>query len=71
MQPSDENWDKAHQGMVWYCESQRSHTTIAQYANYQASSFKESVIEEKEKGTFGSCLSNHSDSDSGSNVSKK
>ncbi|XP_067411338.1 lysine-specific demethylase 6B isoform X2 [Emydura macquarii macquarii] len=47
-QPSDENWDLSGTRQVWPCESSRSHTTIAKYAQYQASSFQESLQEEKE-----------------------
>lgn len=42
-QPSDENWDPQLGRKVWACISHRSHTTIARYAQYQASSFKESL----------------------------
>lgn len=42
-QPSDENWDPQSGRKVWACISHRSHTTIARYAQYQASSFKESL----------------------------
>lgn len=42
-QTSDENWDP-HQGRrSWACLSHRSHTTIAKYAQYQASSFQDSL----------------------------
>ncbi|XP_074839264.1 lysine-specific demethylase 6B [Carettochelys insculpta] len=47
-QPSDENWDLSGTRQVWPCESSRSHTTIAKYAQYQASSFQESLQEDKE-----------------------
>ncbi|XP_073403146.1 lysine-specific demethylase 6B [Dendrobates tinctorius] len=47
-QPSDENWDPSGTRQVWHCESSRSHTTIAKYAQYQASSFQESLQEEKD-----------------------
>ncbi|XP_036623217.1 LOW QUALITY PROTEIN: lysine-specific demethylase 6B [Trichosurus vulpecula] len=47
-QPSDENWDLSGTRQIWPCESSRSHTTIAKYAQYQASSFQESLQEEKE-----------------------
>lgn len=41
-QTSDENTDP--QGRrTWACISHRSHTTIAKYAQYQASSFQESL----------------------------
>ncbi|KAK3567634.1 hypothetical protein QTP86_020425 [Hemibagrus guttatus] len=46
-QPADENWDSTGTGQIWLCESSRSHTTIAKYAQYQASSFQESLQEEK------------------------
>ncbi|XP_041658008.1 lysine (K)-specific demethylase 6B, b [Cheilinus undulatus] len=47
-QPADENWDHSGSLQTWPCESSRSHTTIAKYAQYQASSFQESLQEEKE-----------------------
>uniref|UniRef100_A0A1B8XY64 Lysine-specific demethylase 6B n=1 Tax=Xenopus tropicalis TaxID=8364 RepID=A0A1B8XY64_XENTR len=47
-QPSDENWDPSGTRQIWHCESSRSHTTIAKYAQYQASSFQESLQEDKE-----------------------
>ncbi|XP_056156120.1 lysine-specific demethylase 6B isoform X2 [Lampris incognitus] len=47
-QPADENWDASGTGQTWPCESSRSHTTIAKYAQYQASSFQESLQEEKD-----------------------
>lgn len=43
MQSSDENWDADRRKQVWRCESHRSHTSIARYAQYQASSFQESL----------------------------
>ncbi|XP_018599932.2 lysine-specific demethylase 6B [Scleropages formosus] len=46
-QPADENWDPSGSSQTWPCESSRSHTTIAKYAQYQASSFQESLQEEK------------------------
>lgn len=42
-QAADENWDPTHKEKVWNCTSHRSHTTIAKYAQYQASSFQESL----------------------------
>ncbi|KAJ8247024.1 hypothetical protein GJAV_G00257900 [Gymnothorax javanicus] len=48
-QPTDENWDPTGTRKMWRCESSRSHTTIAKYAQYQASSFQESLREENEK----------------------
>uniref|UniRef100_A0A3Q0S648 Lysine-specific demethylase 6B n=1 Tax=Amphilophus citrinellus TaxID=61819 RepID=A0A3Q0S648_AMPCI len=47
-QPADENWDPSGSTQTWPCESSRSHTTIAKYAQYQASSFQESLEEEKD-----------------------
>ncbi|XP_048839113.1 lysine-specific demethylase 6B-like isoform X4 [Brienomyrus brachyistius] len=49
-QPADENWDPSGSTQTWPCESSRSHTTIAKYAQYQASSFQESLQEEKDVG---------------------
>ncbi|KAL6484961.1 hypothetical protein MHYP_G00070060 [Metynnis hypsauchen] len=48
-QPTDENWDLTGSRKTWRCESSRSHTTISKYAQYQASSFQESLREENEK----------------------
>lgn len=62
-QTSDENWDPVMGRKVWGCISHRSHTTIAKYAQYQASSFQESLKEEREKAQ-GIHTSNLSDSDS-------
>lgn len=42
-QPPDENWDSTQAKRVWACISHRSHTTIAKYAQYQASSFQDSL----------------------------
>lgn len=61
-QPSDENWDPQSGRKVWACISHRSHTTIARYAQYQASSFKDSLKEERDKASGTSY--NLSDSDS-------
>ncbi|KAK0132707.1 Lysine-specific demethylase 6B [Merluccius polli] len=47
-QPADENWDASGSAQTWPCGSSRSHTTIAKYAQYQASSFQDSLQEEKE-----------------------
>ncbi|XP_034943384.1 histone demethylase UTY [Chelonus insularis] len=62
-QTSDENWDPVLSRKVWGCISHRSHTTIAKYAQYQASSFQDSLKEEREK-TQGIHTANLSDSDS-------
>ncbi|KAM9486728.1 lysine-specific demethylase 6A isoform 1-T1 [Clarias gariepinus] len=48
-QPTDENWDITGTRKTWRCESSRSQTTISKYAQYQASSFQESLREENEK----------------------
>ncbi|XP_054976426.1 lysine-specific demethylase 6A isoform X5 [Sorex araneus] len=61
LQPADENWDPTGTKKIWYCESNRSHTTIAKYAQYQASSFQESLREENEKRSHHK---DHSDSES-------
>ncbi|XP_048192693.1 lysine-specific demethylase 6A isoform X8 [Perognathus longimembris pacificus] len=61
LQPADENWDPTGTKKIWHCESNRSHTTIAKYAQYQASSFQESLREENEKRTHHK---DHSDSES-------
>jgi lysine-specific demethylase 6A len=42
-QSADENWDPLHKEQVWGCVSHRSHTTISKYAQYQASSFQDSL----------------------------
>lgn len=42
-QSPDENWDTTQGKRVWACISHRSHTTIAKYAQYQASSFQDSL----------------------------
>lgn len=42
-QSSDENWDQSMKSKVWACISHRSHTTIAKYAQYQASSFSDKI----------------------------
>ncbi|XP_076872078.1 lysine (K)-specific demethylase 6A, like isoform X2 [Brachyhypopomus gauderio] len=48
-QPADENWDASGTQKQWRCESSRSLTTIAKYAQYQAASFQESLREENER----------------------
>ena len=69
-QPSDENWDPEKRSLVWRCESHRSYTTVAQYAQYQASSFQDSLREEKEKA-LGITREQTSDSDSSSSAPSK
>nr|XP_015845744.1 lysine-specific demethylase 6A isoform X12 [Peromyscus maniculatus bairdii] len=61
LQPADENWDPTGTKKIWHCESNRSHTTIAKYAQYQASSFQESLREENEKRSHHK---DHSDNES-------
>ncbi|CAC5370577.1 UTX [Mytilus coruscus] len=62
-QAPDENRD-SYGNKLWRCDSSRGLTSIAKYAQYQASSFQESLKEEhdKSKGI-------HRDSDSDSNSS--
>ncbi|XP_065357101.1 lysine-specific demethylase 6A isoform X2 [Calliphora vicina] len=67
-QPPDENWDSTQAKRVWACISHRSHTTIAKYAQYQASSFQDSLKDEREKaGSHG--VQQMSDSDSKDSLS--
>lgn len=68
LQSPDENWDPEKRNLVWRCESHRSHTTIARYAHYQATSFQESLKEEQEKALG---LHRESDSDSNSSITSK
>lgn len=49
-QPTDENWDPSGSKKMWRCESSRSHTTIIKYAQYQASSFQESLRVSRSSG---------------------
>lgn len=65
LQTSDENWDTERRRMVWRCESHRSHTSIARYAQYQASSFQESLKEENDRAQG---IHRESDSDSNSSA---
>ncbi|XP_050440463.1 lysine-specific demethylase 6A isoform X3 [Adelges cooleyi] len=71
MQSSDDNWDVKQNRRGWACISHRSHTTIAKYAQYQASSFHESIRDEKEgiTGVHSVPNSNLSDSDSKDSMS--
>ncbi|XP_071838895.1 histone demethylase UTY-like isoform X3 [Apostichopus japonicus] len=66
-QPPDENWDQLGICKVWKCDSNRSFTTIAKYAQYQASSFQESLREETEKNS----VKHNSDSESSGSSKKK
>lgn len=68
LQTSDENWDLGQAKKVWACISHRSHTTIAKYAQYQASSFQDSLKEERDKN---SGVINFSDSDSKDSISNQ
>nr|CAH7768894.1 unnamed protein product [Callosobruchus chinensis] len=61
-QPSDENWDPQTGKKFRACTFHRSHTTIARYAQYQASSFKDSLREEREKAAGGLSDSDSKDS---------
>ncbi|KFO32570.1 Histone demethylase UTY, partial [Fukomys damarensis] len=61
LQPADENWDPTGTKKIWRYESNRSLTTIAKYAQYQASSFQESLREENERKTQ---LKEYSDNES-------
>uniref|UniRef100_A0A8C0XMU8 [histone H3]-trimethyl-L-lysine(27) demethylase n=1 Tax=Castor canadensis TaxID=51338 RepID=A0A8C0XMU8_CASCN len=61
LQPAEENWDPTGTKKIWHCESSKSHTTIAKYAQYQASSFQESLREENERKTQ---LKDYSDNES-------
>uniref|UniRef100_A0AAJ7UES0 [histone H3]-trimethyl-L-lysine(27) demethylase n=1 Tax=Petromyzon marinus TaxID=7757 RepID=A0AAJ7UES0_PETMA len=70
LQPSGENWDPTGARKIWRCESSRSYTTIAKYAQYQASSFQESLREENEKRN-SQHREQHSDSDSNSSESAR
>uniref|UniRef100_A0A671TDD7 [histone H3]-trimethyl-L-lysine(27) demethylase n=1 Tax=Sinocyclocheilus anshuiensis TaxID=1608454 RepID=A0A671TDD7_9TELE len=51
-QPTDENWDVTGSRKMWRFESSRSHTTIARYAQYQASSFQESLRVSRHNSEF-------------------
>jgi len=68
-QPPDENRDQ-YGNQVWQCTSSRSHTTVAKYAQYQASSFQESLREEHEKSKGQQYKEKDSDSDSNSSGTK-
>ncbi|XP_042544946.1 histone demethylase UTY-like isoform X6 [Dipodomys spectabilis] len=61
LQPAEENWDPTGTKKIWRYESNSSHTTIAKYAQYQASSFQESLREENERKTQ---LKDYSDNES-------
>nr|XP_044997123.1 histone demethylase UTY-like isoform X2 [Jaculus jaculus] len=61
LQPADENWDPTGTKKIWRYESNRSHTTIAKYAQYQVSSFQESLKEENDRKTQ---LKDYSDNES-------
>ncbi|XP_064339581.1 lysine-specific demethylase 6A-like isoform X1 [Camelus dromedarius] len=71
LQPADENWDPTGTKKIWRCESNRSHTTIAKYAQYQASSFQESLREENEKRVQHKEFSDNESTSSDSSGRKK
>ncbi|KAK2505344.1 hypothetical protein MC885_012981 [Smutsia gigantea] len=72
LQPADENWDPTGTKKIWHCENNRSHSTIAKYAQYQASSFQESLREENEKRTqHKECSDNVSTSSNSSERKRK
>ncbi|XP_067031974.1 lysine-specific demethylase 6A-like isoform X1 [Acropora muricata] len=72
LQASDENWDSVGENKVWLCESSRSFTTVAKYAQYQANSFQESLKEEHDRRAgVKEPLQSDSDSSSSSKNSKK
>ncbi|XP_019644958.1 PREDICTED: histone demethylase UTY-like isoform X3 [Branchiostoma belcheri] len=70
LQASDENWDPVSRQKVWRCESHRSYTSISKYAQYQASSFQESLREEREE-KLGTKDPSDSDSSSNSTLGRK
>ncbi|XP_017476900.1 PREDICTED: lysine-specific demethylase 6A-like [Rhagoletis zephyria] len=63
-QPSDANYDEEQGRHIWPCKSTRSHTTIAKYAHYQASSFNESLKEERERASGPNLRDPETDSNS-------
>lgn len=67
-QKPDENTDQMG-NKVWHCESSRSYSNVARYAQYQAASFQESLKEENEKSK-GIWHEKDSDSDSNSSATK-
>uniref|UniRef100_A0A8C8M6T0 [histone H3]-trimethyl-L-lysine(27) demethylase n=1 Tax=Oncorhynchus tshawytscha TaxID=74940 RepID=A0A8C8M6T0_ONCTS len=56
-QPTDENWDLSGTRKMWRCQSSQSHTTIAKYAQYQASSFQDSLRELSKLPAFARVVS--------------
>ncbi|ETN61612.1 histone demethylase UTY [Anopheles darlingi] len=68
-QSPDENWDGNKNSKVWACISHRSHTTIAKYAQYQASSFSDKIKEERDRLAGILNASTNSDSDSKDSIS--
>uniref|UniRef100_H2YC60 [histone H3]-trimethyl-L-lysine(27) demethylase n=1 Tax=Ciona savignyi TaxID=51511 RepID=H2YC60_CIOSA len=52
-QPSEENWDSNGTNKVWLCESSRSYSSIAKYAQYQAMTFQESMKRNTNQNTSG------------------
>ncbi|XP_013421535.1 lysine-specific demethylase 6A isoform X1 [Lingula anatina] len=68
----DENQD-IYGNNVWKCDSTRSHTSVAKYAQYQAASFQESLKEEQDKamGIFKGDSDSDSSSSGGGKGNKK
>ncbi|RXG68549.1 Lysine-specific demethylase 6A [Armadillidium vulgare] len=60
-QDADKNVDLSTELPIWPCVSHRSHTTIAKYAQYQASSFQESLKEEQDRVASGAAGSKSED----------
>ena len=62
-QASDENFDYSslHSSLknIWKCESSRSYTTIAKYAQYQASSYDEMIRERNNQSITPTSKNNH------------
>lgn len=66
-QTSDENWDTLGKSNVWICESSRSLTTIAKYAQYQAFTFQEAL---KEESSNKNCSSSNLDDNIYNDINK-
>ncbi|KAJ6650097.1 Lysine-specific demethylase 6A, partial [Pseudolycoriella hygida] len=63
-QGPDENWDASQGKQVWKCTSQRTRSTIIRYANYQSSSYQDSVKEQVDEGAGVTMSSDSSRMDS-------
>ncbi|CAG5124535.1 unnamed protein product, partial [Candidula unifasciata] len=66
-QAPDENVDSTGK-CLWYCDSTKGVTTVTKYAQYQASSFQESLKEEQDKNRE---VNKESQSDSASSLTSK